>query len=95
MAKTRGPNVKTVQQVEPPRCPDCESTDSLVLQTNVQEYEGFDGDGKPYNRIVRRRTQCQHCSRVWMVRTLEFVPVKPETETPPPADTSGTGSTGQ
>ena len=78
-------NVKHVEHVEPVRCPDpdCHSTETHVLNTDVQEYGGFtedgeriswDGKGKPFNRVVRRRTQCTVCNKVWIVKTLEFVP---------------------
>jgi DNA-directed RNA polymerase subunit RPC12/RpoP len=78
MARPKGsPNQKTVQEVEVPRCPDCGSTDTATLHTNTQEYGGITGDGKEFNRIVKRRTQCQSCSRVWIVKSLEFVPDPP------------------
>jgi NAD-dependent SIR2 family protein deacetylase len=88
MARPRGSrNVTTVQQVEVPTCPNCGSTDAVTLNTNVQEYGGFTADAKEYNRIVKRRTQCKDCLRVWIVRSFEFEPPKPPEETPP-SDTS-------
>jgi hypothetical protein len=78
MARPKGSkNEKHVEHVELPRCPNCDSTDALVLNTNVQEFAGVTGDGKEFNRIVRRRTQCKHCNRVWILRTLELVPEPP------------------
>jgi DNA-directed RNA polymerase subunit RPC12/RpoP len=78
MARPKGSkNEKTVQQVEVPRCPDCGSTEALVLSTNTQEYGGVTGEGVEFNRIVKRRTQCQSCSRVWIVKAFEFEPPAP------------------
>lgn len=86
MARPKGSkNESTVERVDLPRCPECASTESRVLSTNVQEYDGltedgerisYDGKGKPFNRVVRRRRQCTSCSRVWIVKTLEFVPAE-------------------
>jgi hypothetical protein len=100
MARPKGShNVKEVQHLEPTRCSDCGSTATKVLNTDVQEFGGttedgerinFDGKGKPFNRIVRRRTQCESCARVWIVHSLEFEPPKPAEQAP--ADTSGTES---
>lgn len=94
MARPKGShNVREVQHVEALRCT-CGSTEIKTLNTDVQEYTGntedgerinWDGKGKPFNRVVRRRTQCVACSRVWIVKTLEFAP----------ADTSGTESADQ
>lgn len=79
-------NEKTVEQVELPRCPDCQCTDSTVLSTVPQDYSGttedgerinWDGKGRPFNQVVRRRRKCTHCGKVWIVRTLEFVPPQP------------------
>ena len=75
MARPKGSkNDRTVQQVEVPRCPDCGSTECVTLYTNTQEYSGQTAEGAEFNRIVKRRTQCQSCSRVWIVRSYEFVP---------------------
>lgn len=87
MARPKGsPNVKTVLHIEPPRCPNCESTKCTVLNTGIQEYAGFDADGKPYNRIVRRRVQCTDCQRVRIDRSLEFHQEQPAPPAPPEAD---------
>ena len=92
MARPKGSrNEKTVEHAELPRCPnrDCQSTSSTVLYTDVQEYAGstedgerinWDGKGRPFNRVVRRRRQCASCGRVWIVKTLEFVPPAAEPE---------------
>jgi len=71
MARPKGSkNVETVLEVSKPRCPDCQSTEAIVLNTTVQEYAG-ESDGKPFTHIVRRRMQCE-CGRVRIDRSLEF-----------------------
>jgi hypothetical protein len=69
------PNVDQVVTLEASRCPKCGSTRrSEYLDRTVQEYEGLTSDGRPYNRIVRRRTRCLDCEQLRIDRTLEFEP---------------------
>jgi len=61
--------------VLPSRCPKCGSTKRQDYANKVvQEYSGLDPDGKPYTRIIRRRTKCLSCGQVRMDRTFEFAP---------------------
>ena len=95
MARPKGSkNEQTVQNVDVPRCPDCGSTKCLVLYTNVQKYSGQTTEGVDFNRIYKRRMQCQGCTRVWIARSYELEPEEAP-EVTAPGDTSGTQSAAQ
>ncbi len=70
--RPKGKNDKpAVQTVEPSRCPSCNSTErGHYFGRTVQEHKGID-DGKPYDRIVRRRTKCAQCGQIRIDRTYE------------------------
>lgn len=82
MGRPKGsPNVDKVVDVEISRCPNsnCASTNrGPYLDRHVQEYAGLTPDGKPYNRIVRRRCQCLDCGQMRIDRTFENEPDKPD-----------------
>jgi nitrate reductase cytochrome c-type subunit len=78
MAKGRpkgSANTEAVVDVETSRCPNCQSTrrSEYLGARNVQEFEGL-AEGRPYNRIVRRRCQCLDCGQTRIDRTFEFAP---------------------
>jgi hypothetical protein len=68
-------NVKETVQVVPSRCAACGSTRrSGYLDKTVQQFSGIAPDGKPFNRIVRRRTRCLDCDQLRIDRSLEYEP---------------------
>jgi len=69
------PNVKAIAEAVPSRCAVCNSTEATKLgDRNIQEFEGIDSDGKPFNQIVRQRVQCDSCGQVRIDNSREFVP---------------------
>jgi hypothetical protein len=61
-----------INSVEPSRCPSCDSTErGPYFGKTTQEVKGTDGNGKPYDRIVRRRTRCASCGQTRIDRTFE------------------------
>lgn len=58
-------------------CPKCGSTRKKTVSQSpiVQFFEGVH-NGKPFNRIVRRRVICSDCGQHRMDITREFVPDK-------------------
>jgi len=69
-------NIDRIADVEPSRCPACGSTNRgpYVGTCLVQDYEGHTADGRPYNRIVRRRCHCADCGQLRIDRSYEFDP---------------------
>lgn len=80
MARKKGStNVKEkhINTVAPSRCrnPECQSTRRTEYeQKRVLENGGLDNDGKPYTRVIYRRTKCLDCGQVRDDRTYEFEP---------------------
>jgi len=69
-------NIDTVVDVIPPACPLCGSTEKTYTGTrSVQEHEGTH-NGRPFNRIVRRRCVCGNpgCVQTRIERSYEFEP---------------------
>lgn len=55
------------------RCPGCQSTKRGPYTTkNVQTYVGEAPDGKPFTRILRRRTVCLDCGQHRIDRHYEY-----------------------
>lgn len=56
------------------RCRRCQSTDreAYTGQPFTQRLSGT-RDGKPYNRVVRRRTRCRNCGQARFDLTYELV----------------------
>ena len=73
--RPRRPNVEPVADVEPSRCPACGSTKRTAYAgtRTVQAYQGSH-NGKPYDRIIRRRTQCAACLQFRIDRSFEADP---------------------
>jgi hypothetical protein len=64
-------------------CPACGSTARTDYHhTNTHHYSGVTADGRPYNRIVYRYTNCRHCGQARIDRTYEL-------DAPPPPDAAG------
>jgi len=81
MARPRGRpkgsrNVKTTAEVVPSRCPECGSTQRAGYLDKVVQKMAGTADGKPFNRIVRRRTRCLDCGHPRIDRSFEYVPSK-------------------
>ena len=70
--RPRGKNERPpINTVEPSRCR-CGSTErGPYFGKVVQEVKGIDASGKPYDRIVRRRTHCTNCGQARIDRTFE------------------------
>ena len=59
--------------VQTARCPKCQSTDrDWYGAVTIQEYEGADPQGRPFNRIIKRRTRCANCGQIRIERTYEL-----------------------
>lgn len=72
-------NIKNTSDAEPSRCPVCGSTNRgpYLGEKNVLEYAG-EHNGKPYNRIVRRRCACADCGQTRIDCSHEFEPEAPD-----------------
>jgi hypothetical protein len=60
----------------PAACPKCHSTRRKPYTEGVVADRKMSGviDGRPYNRIVWRRTQCADCGQALTVREFHFAP---------------------
>jgi hypothetical protein len=60
----------------PPACPSCGSTRREPYRDGVAHEQRQKGevDGRPYNRIVWRRTRCLDCGQMLTVREFLYEP---------------------
>lgn len=66
-------NVTRIATAIATRCPQCSSTDrEEYAYRRVELISGTAPDGKPFNRVVRRRTRCEGCGLARIDTIFEF-----------------------
>jgi len=64
---------------EATRCRKCGSTDrEPYFGKRTLDYAGTTPDGKPYTRVVWRRTVCRSCGQHRMDKSYEYTPGEPQ-----------------
>jgi len=60
----------------PPACPACNSTNREAYKDGIVDERNIAGDidGRPYNRVVWRRTRCIDCGQNLTVREYHYDP---------------------